>query len=241
MAVAQPALAADIPARMPVKAPVMAAPLVYNWTGFYIGGHVGYGWSDKDWTQTFSSLGLALDRGSHEADGFLGGGQIGFNYQVGQWVFGIEGDVSWSDLSGSGNHLVFPAYSGHSSIDWLATLTGRVGYAFDRTLLYVKGGVAFADDDHHIAFAGLGRVTNSTGDTRTGWTVGAGIEHAFWNNWSAKIEYNYMDFGSDNHTFTYFAAPAGLVERWDIDQTVHAVKFGINYRFGWGGPVVARY
>lgn len=227
---AQPAAAADIPRRMPVKGPVMAAPIIYNWTGFYIGAHLGYGWGDKDWRDpTFFGF-----NSGHDVDGFLGGLQAGFNWQAGQWVFGIEGDMSWTDMHGSSLCGPALAFACTSDVNWLGTLTGRVGYTWDRTLLYVKGGVAWADDGYTLGGWGA-----SSGDgTRTGWTLGVGLEYAFWNNWSAKVEYNYMDFGSDRASF--FNGVVNVANP-DIDQQVHAIKLGVNYRFGWGGPVAARY
>lgn len=236
-----PAAAADLSNQPVYKAPA-SVPVVYNWTGFYIGGNVGYGWGDKDWTQTSSSFGLTLDRSANSAkvDGFLGGAQIGANWQSGMWVFGIEGDWDWTNADGCSGHVVFVAYSGCTNANWYATVAGRLGVAFDRTLVYAKGGVAFADENHFITFNGV-TTTSNPSNTRTGWVVGGGVEYGFWDNWSVKLEYNYMDFGKDNSTFTYSANPAGLVERWNIDQTVQVVKLGVNYRFNWGAPVVARY
>ena len=241
---AAPAVAADLgPSAMPVKAPVMA-PLVYNWTGFYIGAHVGGGWSSKDLTDCTGGLCDPFVAASTDPSGFLGGVQAGFNYQVGQWVFGIEGQVSWADLQGDG--AVNPAWwnfvagdTAHTNVNMVATLAGRIGWAFDRTLLYVKGGVAFADEEHWLSNGGI-PFTLKNGDTRTGWMIGAGVEYAFWNNWSAKIEYNFMDFGTDTVRLTGIGAaiPGGFAD-FDVDQQIHVVKFGINYRFG--GPVVARY
>jgi outer membrane immunogenic protein len=224
------ALAADI-ARPVYKAPPAGVmPVAYDWTGFYIGGHVGYGWADKSWTDAF---GLAT---SHTADGFLGGGQVGFNYQINQFVFGVEGDVSWANLKGSST---LPGFVGapagqtfNSEVDWTATLTGRVGIALDRWLVYGKGGVAWAGD-RYSTNRYTAPLTTEISDTRWGWTAGAGVEYAFAPQWSAKLEYNYMDFGTRNYSF----APGFST---DIDQQIHAVKFGINYKFG-GGPIMARY
>jgi outer membrane immunogenic protein len=218
------ASAADI--QRPVyKAPpagVVAAP--YDWTGFYVGGHVGYGWANKSWQDGFGLFGI-----SHEATGFLGGGQAGFNYQVGQFVFGVEGDMSWSGMSGSTNAF---ASTFNTDVDWTATLTGRAGLAFDRWLVYGKGGVAWARDrfsTNFYTFPGT-EVT----DTRIGWTAGAGVEYAFAPQWSAKLEYNYMDFGTRSVSF----APGFAT---DIDQQIHAVKLGVNYKFGSPGAIIARY
>lgn len=218
------ATAADIPARPAYKAPVMA-PIVYNWTGFYVGAHAGYGWADKDWTF------LNGNTTSHTADGFLGGIQVGYNYQVGTWVFGIEGDVSWANLSGRST-CPNAAYTCGTNVDWLGTLTGRIGYAANNWLLYVKGGWAWADEDYDAT----GPLLYTAGHTRSGWTVGAGVEYGFTPNWSAKLEYNYMDFGSKRANLT---TAAGATDPADVDQNVSVIKLGVNYRFG--GPVVARY
>jgi outer membrane immunogenic protein len=223
------ALAADI-ARPVYKAPPAGVmPVAYDWTGFYIGGHVGYGWADKSWQDSFG-----LFTASHTADGFLGGGQVGFNYQVNQFVFGIEGDVSWANLSGGSTGVFAPGagtFNVNTDVDWTSTLTARLGLAFDRWLVYGKGGVAWAGDRFSTNFYTIPGVEIS--DTRWGWTAGAGVEYAFAPQWSAKLEYNYMDFGTRSYSF----APGFST---DIDQNIHAVKFGINYKFG-GGPILARY
>ncbi len=234
---ALPAAAADLAARPVYKAPV-AVPMIYNWTGFYIGGHIGGAWNDKEWTGTSpAAIGTGFSSSS-DVSGFLGGGQVGVNWQSGMWVFGVEGDFSWTDANGC-TAFNTGVLAGCTNVNWYATVTGRVGVAFDRSLLYVKGGAAFVDEDHFIQTNPGGvAVTSTTGNTRSGWTVGAGLEYAFWDNWSAKLEYNFMDFGSDNHTFT---AVTGGTANFDVDQQVHVVKFGVNYRFNWGAPIVARY
>ncbi len=219
------ASAADIP-RPVYKAPpagVVQAPM-YDWTGFYIGGHVGYGWADKTWQD-----GFGLASVSHQADGILGGFQGGANYQIGQFVLGVEGDWSWSGIKGGTSAL---ASTFNTNVDWTATLTGRVGLAFDRLLVYGKGGAAWAHDrfsTNFYTFPGT-EVT----DTRLGWTVGVGVEYAFAPQWTTKLEYNYMDFGRQNVSFSPGTSTS-------IDQQIHAVKFGINYKFGFPGSVIARY
>jgi outer membrane immunogenic protein len=219
------AFAADI--QRPVyKAPpagVVAVP-TYDWTGFYIGGHVGYGWADKSWRDGFGLAGV-----THQADGFLGGFQGGANYQIGQFVLGVEGDWSWSGMTGGTTAF---ASNFNTDIDWTATLTGRVGVAFDRLLVYGKGGAAWARDRFSTNFYTL--PGSEVTDTRLGWTVGAGLEYAFAPQWTAKLEYNYMDFGTRSVSFLPGTST-------DIDQQVHAVKFGINYKFGLPGAIVARY
>jgi outer membrane immunogenic protein len=234
LAAAAPAFAADLPARMPAKAPVMMES-GYNWTGFYIGAHVGYGWASKDWDQTNSSFGLPLDRSvtPSEPQGFLGGGQIGINWQTGQFVFGIEGDASWTDANDCGARFASAAnalFGGCSQVNWYATATGRLGVATGPALFYVKGGAAFAGEEHSITFRNV-VTTNVADDTRFGWTVGAGIEYGFAPNWSAKIEYNYMDFGNKSPSF---CSAAGACTAFNIDQTAQVALFGVNYRFSSG-------
>jgi outer membrane immunogenic protein len=239
---ASAAFAADMPARMPLKAPVAPIVAAYNWSGFYIGGHVGGVWGDKDWRD---DVGVSL--GSHDVSGFLGGGQIGFNVQSGNWVFGIEGQASWTNADGRHDT---PTVFFTTEVKWLGTIAGRIGWAQDRLLLYVKGGAAFARDEHAvgtnvtIVFANTtlnpGQVLWEGDKTRWGWMVGAGLEYGLSPNWSAKIEYNYMDFGDKDITFHTVAPLPPLTTVFNIDQRMHVVKAGINYRFG-GGPVIAGY
>lgn len=213
-----PALAADIA----VKAPLASVAPAFDWAGFYAGGHVGYGWGQSVWTNP----GIQLS--DHSVNGFLGGGQAGFNYQVQRIVLGVEVDGSRADISGHG-----PDPFGDDMrvrTDWLATVTGRVGIAAERWLVYGKGGAAWAGD--RFSFLSPAGRSAETQQTRSGWTAGAGIEYAAWSNWSLKLEYAYMDFGNRHVTWVTgdFA---------DIDQKIQTIKLGLNYRFG--GPVVARY
>ncbi len=212
------ASAADLGQRPVYKAqpaPVMAA---YNWSGFYVGGHIGYAFGREDLRDVITGVTSASD-----PEGFLGGAQIGFNWQTGAFVFGIEGDWSWTNADGS---AAIPGAIVNVEHNWYGTATARVGYAVDNWLWYVKGGAAWMDADYSIGGV-------SSGDTRTGWTVGTGLEWALGPNWSAKLEYNYLDFGNER-----IAAPIGV----DADTQAHLVKLGLNYRFDWGkGPVTARY
>jgi outer membrane immunogenic protein len=253
--VAMPAaLAADMPTKAPRQAPVA----IYNWSGFYIGGHVGYGWGDKDFSQDDIADFFGLDNpiASHSLRGVLGGAQAGFNIQSGALVFGVEGQFSWTGIDDeTTTRLGFVFGPGNctqrepcpvdmrikSEIDWIATVAGRIGFAWDRVLLYAKGGVAFMDQKHTAdGFIGTDKVHFANakfGDTRTGWMVGGGLEYAFAGNWSAKIEYNFMDFS--NETFNVVATSdilcggkCGAVKVGVDDGQMHVVKFGINYRFG---------
>jgi outer membrane immunogenic protein len=226
-----PALAADLPARrqMPVKAPEPMAAPIYNWSGLYIGGHGGGGFSEK----CFALEGV--DDGCHDGDGWLAGGQIGFNWQAGQFVFGVEFSGSAADISGNhGSTLFAPGdVSYGSDISSIFLLTGRIGLAFDRLLLYVNGGGAWVREE--LTFDTPGAI-DTVKKNRNGWTVGAGLEYGLAPNWSIAAQYNYIDLGEKDVFFPLnnFSANA--------DQQIHLVTGRLNYRFNWGGgPVVARY
>src|SRR6266705_5884204 len=147
---ALPAAAADVATRPIYKAPTLT-PTYYNWSGFYVGGHVGGAWSDKDWTQTAPGA-FVGNAASFNADGFIAGGQIGYNWQTGNWVFGIEGQLSWSGADGAGVQTITPAWTSSTDINWIGTVTGRVGYAWDRLMIYGKAGFAWANEDHRQTF-----------------------------------------------------------------------------------------
>jgi outer membrane immunogenic protein len=235
-----PALGADL--RMPVKAPVVAPAPYFNWSGCYIGVHGGGGFGEKRVVDPI----LAADFARHDTSGALVGGQVGCDFQSGAFVFGIEGSGSWADISGDSLDLLGLGLRAHSRMDFVGTFTGRIGWAFDRTLLYVKGGGAVADERYRATCATLVGACLGTGlavgdtlaradETRWGWLVGGGIEWAFSPNWSAKIEYNYMDFGRERVNFALAPGAGGGTVPFDIDQHVHLVKAGINYRFSLGG------
>jgi len=225
---AAPALAADLPVRQPAyKAPPAPVIAYYNWSGCYFGGHAGGLFARKEWNDAITGDSF----GSHDADSWLAGAQVGCNIQVsGGWVFGIQGDYAWSDADGS-NIDAF-GFTNHSRVKSLASVTGRVGYAWDRFLGYVKGGGAWERDEYDFAFAGLTLATAS--ETRSGWTVGVGGEYAFTNWLTGFIEYNYYDFGNRTLTFT----DGSLI---NIDERKSVVKGGLNIKFDWGAPVAGRY
>jgi outer membrane immunogenic protein len=221
------ALAADLPARraMPVKAPEPVA-YGYNWSGFYIGAHAGGGFGEK----CFAFAGA--DDGCHDNDGFLGGGQIGFNIQNGQFVFGAEFSGSWADITGSHTSLLSPPDTIHSDVNTILLLTGRVGVTFDRALLYVSAGGAWVRDKFEYNSGGF---TSSEKVNRTGWTVGAGLEYGLTPNWSVAVQYNFVDLGDKDVNFTG-------IGNFQADNQIHLATARLNYRFGgFGGPVVARY
>jgi outer membrane immunogenic protein len=221
----QSGLAADMPARAGRVAPATApAYVAYSWSGCYVGGNVGYGSSPQDWSFTGSNIAI----GSHDATGVVGGGQVGCNLQTSNIVIGIEGMFDWSGMSGS-HQSPFPLGTGtlRTDVNWLGTVTGRIGLAADRALFYVKGGAAWVHDDYATTI--LSTTASANDVTRSGWTVGAGAEWSFAPAWSAKLEYNFMDFGSVRPRFCVVACGAFI----DVKQNVHLVTVGLNYRF-WG-------
>jgi outer membrane immunogenic protein len=194
------AFAADMPmAPAPYEA-VAPAPVVeqlgYNWTGFYIGAHGGYG---------FGNTGDSLI--DSETDGFLVGGQVGYNMQFGNWVAGLEADASYTDLTNEDDNALFDA-----DLNYLATVRGRIGYSFDRILLYGTGGVAFGELEYDNG-------TDTGSETSVGWAAGAGVEFGMTENVSLKGEYLYVDLGEQD-----FGAET-------VDFDAHTVKGGINVRF----------
>ncbi|MCC6776988.1 MAG: porin family protein [Hyphomicrobiales bacterium] len=230
-----PAAAADL-GRPTYKAPSPAP--VFNWTGCYVGGHAGGLWSSKYWyNHQAGTATLGRSDGGHDANGFVGGAQAGCDYQfAGGFVIGVAGDYAWSNADGSNRRILF-AGSNHSKIDSLASVTGRLGFAADRLLGYLKGGVAWERDD--LYFTNAVEITTGTASAiRTGWTLGIGGEYAFTNFLSGFVEYSYYDFGNRDTSFA--VTPAGTFV-YGIDEAKSVVKGGINIRFGGVGPVVARY
>jgi len=220
--------AADLPAKASIY--TSQPPVAYNWTGFYVGGHVGAGWATNDWNApVFINLG-ALRLGAGSASGFLGGAQAGVNYQIDAMVFGLEADASWAQLSGEACNTLQGAVHCTSGANRFGTVTGRFGIAADRALVYLKGGAAWLHDEHTLTILGAPDTTVS-GD-RWGWTGGAGIEYALTRNWSAKLEYDFMDFGTQQHVFVT-APVATLPSTVAIKEHIQTAKFGLNYRFDW--------
>jgi outer membrane immunogenic protein len=212
-AVSAPAFAADLPSRKyEPAAPVVYAP-VFTWTGFYVGLNAGVGFSQSNNTNVTVG-GVTTTYSSGDNNGFVGGGQVGYNWQTGQFVFGVEADIQYADLGRNNNIGGF--YYGGSSSNYFGTVRGRVGYAFDRALLYVTGGLAYGD-------VGGGVSSN----TNAGWTVGGGLEYAFTNNWTAKIEGLYVNIDRGSGTFV---APTYVVNV-DKNSDFGVVRVGLNYKF----------
>jgi outer membrane immunogenic protein len=206
------ASAADLsrpPPPIVTKAPYFAP--YYNWTGFYAGINGGYGWGSSNW----SALGSSFD-----VNGGLFGGQVGYNWQFGQFVYGLEADADWTDIRGTSNVLGCTLTICRTKNDFLATARGRVGYAIDRWMPYVTGGLAIGNIRTTTpSFAGIDQ-------TNAGWTIGGGVEFAVVGNWTAKAEYLYVDLGNAG-CGVVCGFPAGN----NVGLTTNIVRGGINYRF----------
>jgi outer membrane immunogenic protein len=205
--------AADLSRRnaLPTKAPAYVEA-VYNWTGFYAGINGGYGFGNSEWSSPAGTSNFDINGG-------LVGGTVGYNYQMGRAVFGLEGDIDWSDIHGSTASVPCLGSSCETKNSWLGTARGRIGYAFDRFLPYVTAGAAFGD----VKMNALGLASET--DTRVGWTAGAGVEFAISGPWTAKVEYLYVDLGNS----TCSAASCGAST--SVDFTSNLVRAGLNYRF----------
>jgi outer membrane immunogenic protein len=224
-----PALAADLGARPYGKAPAYAASPIYNWTGFYFGGHVGGALSSNEFLSN-----VAI--GNSHNGRLLGGVQAGADYQfAANWVVGIEGQYSW--LGNNNNGIIFPGgfvYTNDRRA--LGSVTGRVGFTWGPALLYAKGGYAYSNNRETLTFAGVPIAFAFDNGRRNGYTVGTGLEYMFAQNWSAKVEYQYYGFGSSR-----FVAPVAFVPFGSVRNDEHTLKAGVNYRIDWGSPVAARY
>jgi outer membrane immunogenic protein len=192
--------AADLARPAPVYAPPPVVVPLFTWTGCYVGGNVGGLWAADTWSDTVYG-----GFGSSTASGALGGVQGGCNYQVGAWVFGIQGDYDWTNANSNTPNLIIPfapaTLTDQTTHNALASVTGRVGYSWDRLLGYVKGGGAWLNSNYSFQVGGLNVASDSA--TQTGWTVGVGAEYAFLNWLTGFVEYDYYNFSS--------ASPAGLV------------------------------
>jgi outer membrane immunogenic protein len=235
LSVAAPAVAADLAARPYTKAPPMVAQ-IYDWTGFYIGVNGGGGSANTKW----DLAGFGRE-GSNDATGGTAGGQIGYRWQTGAFVFGVEGQGNWADFSGDHVSAAFPLQRNRAKIDAFGLITGQVGYAWNNVLGYVKGGAAVVSDKYDINSVVTGANLASTSDTRWGGTVGAGLEIGFAPNWTVGVEYDHIFLSDKDVTFA-----TGQTDR--IRQDVDMGLVRLNYKFsgfgnfgGFGAPVAARY
>ena len=213
LATATYAGAADMPAPVPYAKAAAVVP-GYNWTGFYVGAMGGYGWSRT---------------GGVDFNGGFAGGTIGANWQMSNFVFGAEAEGAWADIGQSRTGIV----GATDRVEAFGSIAGRLGVAFDNFLIYGKGGFGAANNRISLTAAG---VTATDRRTHTGYTAGGGVEYGFHPNWSAKAEYLFAHYESENY-FAGVVPPGAASGSFDV----HTVKAGVNYRFGWGGPVVAKY
>jgi outer membrane immunogenic protein len=223
VAMSAPSFAADLGARQYTKAPAPVVSPATNWSGFYVGAMGGYGWSNS-----VSASVPGVGGGTINTDalkGGFGGGTIGYNWQMpgSQFVWGLEVDAAGGSIGATATGL---GGTVRDRINAMGSVTGRAGVAFDNVLVYAKGGYAWANNKLSASAGGL---SGSVSKVHSGWTVGGGVEWMFAPAWSAKAEYMYADFSKARY--------AGIL---DLGASVHTVKVGVNYHFGWGGPV-ARY
>jgi outer membrane immunogenic protein len=266
MAAIPTASAADLAARPYTKAPPVMVE-VYNWTGFYIGGNAGYSWgrsrTDAALYNNTTNVLLATASNSFDMNGWVAGGQVGYNWQNQLWVWGFEGDIQGTGQKGSTAFVcpgaicnagltAIPAASAAVSatlsqkLEWFSTIRARVGYTFTPTVLgYVTGGLAIGDVKTNGLITGFNAngaavaSAFSNDQTKAGWTVGAGIEASLGGNWTGKLEYLYLDLGKYSNTGFLLTNFIPLRAVADSRITDNILRAGINYRFG--GPVVAKY
>lgn len=283
------ALAADLPVAPYTKAPVYVDP-GYNWTGFYVGGNVGYSWGSSGSTLALTALGastpLYAASTRFDMNGVIGGAQIGYNWQWDRWVFGLEADIDASGQAGHGsaacaggsatvlsslcavghfgdttpfNVAAFPVNQALAeSLDWFGTVRGRIGPTITPTFLaYVTGGLAYGEVGSSSTVGGFnitgpqgvngstitpfaGSLSQST--LKVGWTAGVGLEGVISGNWTARIEYLYIDLGYVSGSFaTALITPSGALatSSYSSHITDNILRVGVNYKFG--GPLVAKY
>ena len=236
-------------ADLAVKAPPPPLVPVFSWTGFYVGANIGGAWANSNWNDT---LFLTNFNNNHNNGVFIGGGQIGGNYQIGIFVIGGEWDFDWAGNNNGGTGVVIPAVGTivvSNNNRWITTVAARFGYAVDHWLLYGKVGGGWVGNNNLTVTnvtTGVsltcGNFTNcGNNNNNGGWLVGAGAEWAFAPNWSVKFEYDYLGLG--NRTF-FIPATAPFLAGDTFtsnNRNVQMLKVGVNYLFNWGAPVAARY
>jgi outer membrane immunogenic protein len=225
LALGHAASATDLPMKPAYTPPPVLSPVpVYNWTGLYVGGNVGGAWGDLEVTDVSNGITTAP-----RASGFTGGGQVGYDYQMGSWVIGVRNLINGGDLS-KNTPYTGPTFAGtiNTHINWFDTLTARAGYLVQpNLLLYVQGGAAWTGWD--VTFNSSGTQVGEISGTKTGWTAGVGGEWMFLPHWSAFLEYNYLGFGTfSNAVTTCIGATCGT---WSGKANLQNVLVGVNYKF----------
>ena len=241
LGMAAPATAADLAARPYTKAPPPMVAPIYDWTGFYIGANGG--WGDSHQCVDFLGVtGTVFGEGCRDRSGGVVGGQIGYRWQSSQWVFGVEAQGDWADLSNTRLSLINPAFSTRTKTDGIGLFTGQIGYAWNASLFYLKGGAAVTSNRLSVLDTLTGIELAAASATRWGGAVGVGWEYGFAPNWSAGIEYDHLFMGNANNSFSVVNPINAAFINNRISQDVDMVTLRVNYRFGWGtSPVVAKY
>jgi outer membrane immunogenic protein len=231
------AMAADMAVKAPPPAPIVS---IYNWSGFYIGANGGWGQSHNCWDFLTPAGAVVVDACSDRSGGVIGG-QIGYRWQSGGWVFGLEAQGDWADLSNTRVSLINPAFSTRTATDGIGLFTGQIGYAWNASLFYVKGGAAVTNNSFSVLNTLTGVNLASLDSTRWGGSLGVGFEYGFAPNWSFGIEYDHLWMGHSNNSFSVVnPIIAGALNR--INQDVDMVTLRVNYRFGgYAAPVAASY
>ena len=229
-----PAFAADLPAKRYTKAPPIVTATVYDWSGFYGGINAGGG-SSRNCSNLISNAGVAVNpaanrEGCNSAGGAAVGGQIGYRYQMANWVFGVEAQGDWADFSGTNRNLVLPTLTDRSRVDSFGLFTGQVGYPFNNVLGYVKGGAAVVGDKYNTMTTATNVVVDSANTTRWGGALGAGVEYGFAPNWSVGVEYDHLFIGNNNLNFVTPAGAPTMVHSISQDADLGLVR--MDYKFG---------
>ena len=247
LGMAAPATAADMAARPYTKAPPPMVAPIYDWTGFYIGGNGGWGQSNSC-LNFVDVTGFDFRDGCASRSGGVVGGQIGYRWQANQWVFGLEAQGDWADLSRTRVSPFFDPFAGpgfistRTTTDGIGLFTGQIGYAWNQALFYVKGGAAVTSNRFSILETITGIELASASATRWGGTVGVGFEYGFTPNWSFGVEYNHLFMGDANNSFSGVTPVTALFVNNRITQDVDMVTLRLNYRFGgYSAPIAARY
>ncbi len=230
---AAPAFAADMAVKAPPPAPAPVA--VYDWTGFYIGANGG--WAQSHNCLDFVTAGGIVADGCATPSGGVVGGQIGYRWQTNQFVFGIEGQGDWADITNTRLSLVDPAVSIRSKTDAIGLITGQLGWAWNAALLYVKGGAAVTGSNVNVFDTATGLGLASASSTRWGATVGVGFEYGFSPGWSIGAEYDHLFMGHSDNTFAV-VSPVFLATGARVSQDIDMVTLRLNYKFnlfGLGG------
>lgn len=258
------AFAADLSVRKAV-APVVAAPAPYSWTGFYVGLNAGYAWGNNSTSYDYLLAGGAADLPeflsasgfptgfSNTAGGFIGGGQVGYNYQVGNIVVGLEADIQYVNQKSESGYAVFlsdadgystTAIGTQSQLNWLGTVRARLGFAVDRALIYATGGLAYGGVETASGILGSGEdfadgpiyavYGGTSSKTKVGWTIGGGLEYAFTNNLTLRGEYLYYDLGKTSYSIvggTNTPDNEFLGATASYKLTGNLVRAGVNWKF----------